>query len=238
MTNLTTDSFANSKRSPDELLNELKNELPKAEQAEEEHRAEVARRANQEPSWDIPVALAWIRFRDVKQSCRFLERRDALLSLWRDGLETEALEQLLAGGELVCTGVRGGVRGKISPEDWRREDRQGLRLIRATEPPRRSPGVSERLTPNCGSRAKASNIDFLGPTARKVRTAGRSPSPEPSSVTAKANTSGMTSGTKCPGSAWRSRTNRKKTTYSRRYAKSFRIVSIAGDRQSRNKLPS
>lgn len=121
-------------RAPVELLHELAAELPKAQQLEEEHRIEVARRAKREPSWNVQTALAWIRFRDVAQACRFLERRDALLSLWRDGLETDELEQRLANGELRCTGVEADIRQEISPADWAGEGRKGLRLMRATEP--------------------------------------------------------------------------------------------------------
>jgi hypothetical protein len=133
---LRTDAawLAKSENSPQDLLDELKSELPKAEQLEEEHRIEVARGATGKPSWNVQMALAWIRFRDVEKACRFLGRRDALLSLWRDGLETDELEQRLANGQLVCTGVQGDVRRKISPADWAGEGHTGLRLMRATEP--------------------------------------------------------------------------------------------------------
>jgi hypothetical protein len=133
---LTTDDkwFKATGRSPDEVLRELKSELPEAEQREEEQRIEVARLATGESSWDIRMALAWIRFRDVEQACRFLERRDAPVSLWREGLETDELEQRLSGGELRCTGVREGVRREINPADWARKGREGLRLMRDTDP--------------------------------------------------------------------------------------------------------
>ena len=76
------------------------------------------------------MVLAWIRFRDVEQACRFLESRDALRSLWRDGLETDELLERLASGELRCTGVRAGAREEISPADWASSSRDGLRLMR------------------------------------------------------------------------------------------------------------
>ncbi len=138
--------FTATERAPDELLEGLKSELPEAEQREEEERIELARLATGEPSWGIPMALAWIRFRDVEQACRFLERRDALMSLWRDGLETNELERQLSSGVLRCTGARDGDRREINPADWAREGREGLRLMRDSEPYAARPGEKASYT--------------------------------------------------------------------------------------------
>ncbi len=120
-----------SGRTPDDLLMELASELPQAQQREEEHHIEVVRRATGESYWGIPMALAWIRFRDVEHCCRHLGRRDALHSLWRgdDIVETDELEQRLASGEATSSGLRGGDFREISSAEWTRGGHEGLRFM-------------------------------------------------------------------------------------------------------------
>lgn len=120
--------------SPEKLLEDLRRELPRAEQQEEEDRIELARAAASEPQWDVAMTLAWMRFRDVEQACRFLERRDARVSLWRDGLETIELEECFARGTLRASGVQNNQRHEIGPADWAGRTRDGLRLIRDEDP--------------------------------------------------------------------------------------------------------
>src|SRR5262249_39114819 len=124
-----------------------------------------------EPIWNVQIGLSWVRFRDVAQACRFLERRDALQSLWRDGLETDELQQRLAGGDVRCRGMRDGVRHEIDPADWTRDGRTGLRLIRATEPYAARPGEKAAFTE---LRLARQQIQHAFPTATDFLPRGRS----------------------------------------------------------------
>ncbi len=132
--------------SPEKLLEDLRRALPRAEQQEEEDRIELARAAASEPQWDVAMTLAWMRYRDVEQACRFLERRDARVSLWRNGLETIELEECLARGVLRASGVQNNQRHEIGPADWASRTREGLRLRHDLDPFAARPGEKAAYT--------------------------------------------------------------------------------------------